>query len=157
MGEEHYWARRAFDRNDQQHDELLKASLDSGRDALRASLLLNGGACIALLGFLASITAREASRSSLALIAPAKVGLSWFAVGAFLAALGAGLAYICNSLYAGAVAEKDKRFQHPYIFSNETADRLFWWARFVNWATVMVVFSSYACFVLGLLLIVFKF
>ncbi|WP_113499209.1 hypothetical protein [Brucella sp. NBRC 12953] len=157
MEDQHYWAKRAFDRNDQLHDELLKAALDSARDALKAALLLNGGACIALLGFLASITSKEATRASLMLLAPAKFGLTWFAAGAFLAAFGSGLAYICNSLYSGAAAEKDKRFSHPYIFGNKGSDRLYWWARAINWATVVVIFGSYSCFVLALGLIAYKF
>lgn len=158
MGEEqHYWAKRAFDRNDQMHDELLNASLNSGREALKAALLLNGGACIALLGFLASIASREASRTSLMLIAPAKVGLGWFAAGAFFAALGAGLAYICNSLYAGATADLDKKFQHPYLFENASSIRKQWWAVLINWLTVGSVSASYVCFLVGLALIVLKF
>ncbi len=155
--EQHYWARRAFDRNDQMHDELLKASLDSGREALKAALLLNGGACIALLGFLASIASREASRTSLLLIAPAKVGLGWFAAGAFFAALGAGLAYICNSLYAGAAANLDKKFHHPYLFENAKSKRNQRWAFIINWLTLGSVSVSYVCFIVGLALIVLKF
>ncbi len=151
MGDEkQYWPKKAFDSQDQLVNDLMKAALDNARDALRAALLLNGGACIAVLGFLASLSSGTTTRAGMSLIGPAKAGLVFFAVGAALAAIASGLAYFTNSYYADANAEKQKRFDYPYIFDTDISVTKRKTGEKLHRVAVGAVIFSYCFFLMGL-------
>jgi hypothetical protein len=150
MANDDEWAKRAFDRQDNFHHELVKASLDSAREAIRAALILNGAACIALLGFLASVVSNQNSNIATSLIEATKNGLMWFASGAVLAVITAGFSYIANSLYGAGEASKTKTFEHPYVRENKASARFWFWGRMLNWIAVVVLVLSYVVFICGL-------
>ena len=80
---------------------LEQASLDSAHEGLKALLLLNGGACVAILGFLAT-TLKDAKAGGFEpLVAAMLRSLTFFAVGAGLSVLTAVLSYLANQAYAG--------------------------------------------------------
>ncbi|MDJ1465668.1 hypothetical protein NDI72_19115 (plasmid) [Nitratireductor sp. GZWM139] len=150
MSDEHKWAERAFDRQDELQTEIMKASIADSKEAIRAALILNGAACIAILGFLASVIGGDSSNVSHPMTVAAKIGLRWFAVGALLAALTSGLAYLCNSLYAGAAADMSRHFEHPHIRSTPSSKRKVLWALIINWIAVATITLSYFLFGVGL-------
>lgn len=146
-----YWAKRAFDRLDERHERQLDAAIQSGKQALNAALLLNGGACIALLGFLASAYAANTLPFERADLIAAFVGsLSSFAWGAFWAVLASGLGYLGNYSYSEAVFRKNKELERPYI--RETAASKAWSrAGAVSLIlAVLGVFASLSYFLCGL-------
>ena len=49
-----YWAKRAFDRADNATEKQVEQTNQASVLALRSILILNGGACLALLSFLAN-------------------------------------------------------------------------------------------------------
>ena len=76
--------------------ELFRATIDAGREALKAALLINGGAAVALLGFLgAAISQHFPTQLGLAVTAP----LGLFGVGVFCAAFGFGARYASQAFY----------------------------------------------------------
>jgi hypothetical protein len=79
--------------------EMLKATIDAGREALNAIVLINGGAVIALLGFLGAVISKQFPASlGLRLTTP----LLQFGLGVLLGALGFGARYLSQACYAGA-------------------------------------------------------
>jgi hypothetical protein len=82
------------------------ASIDAGAQAMKALLLLNGGACIAILGFLASTRTAPFSQATARLTYAFVHSLVWFGGGAGLAVGASCLAYLCNSYYAGALLDE---------------------------------------------------
>ncbi len=78
--------------------EMLKGTLDAGREALNAIVIVNGGAVIALLGFLGAALSKDMPRAlGLGLTIP----LLLFGAGVLLGALGFGARYISQACYSG--------------------------------------------------------
>lgn len=78
--------------------EMLKGTLDAGREALNAIVIVNGGAVIALLGFLGAAISKDMPRAlGLGLTIP----LLLFGGGVLLGALGFGARYISQACYSG--------------------------------------------------------
>lgn len=75
--------------------EMFKSVIQSGQNALRAIVLLNGGAAVALLAFIGKLT--EVNRLSIPLFA---LPLTIFVAGAFLATISSGLTYLTQVLYS---------------------------------------------------------
>lgn len=90
-------AERAHDANNELYDQLNQAAIGSANVALRAFLLINGGAAVALLAFLGSLAGQIDGPDIVTLATP----LMDFAIGVAVAALAAGLAYLTNYSAAG--------------------------------------------------------
>lgn len=79
---------------------------------LKSLLLLNGGAAVAMLGFVASAYGGKtpAQMNEVAVVA----ALQWFATGAGTAVLAAGLSYIVLYLQVATTQSYIKIWDHPY-------------------------------------------
>jgi hypothetical protein len=77
--------------------ELFKSVIDAGKEALNAIQLINGGAVVALLSFLANSLARGGSEKITAAILPA---LLYFGFGTLCGAVGFGIRYFTQFLFA---------------------------------------------------------
>ncbi|MEN5300482.1 hypothetical protein ABE530_19490, partial [Brucella sp. TWI559] len=76
-------------------DSLEKASIDASTEGLKALLLLNGGACLALLAFLSAVMASSGmSPSKAKFISAATISLPFFAVAAGLSVVTCVVAYL---------------------------------------------------------------
>ena len=73
---------------------MFKAVIESGKTALTTVMLVNGGAAVALLAFIANMAAKVDSPIKLYAIAGA---LMWFVMGVLLAALATGTTYLTQS------------------------------------------------------------
>ncbi|ULR43642.1 hypothetical protein [Rhizobium sp. K102] len=90
--------------------ELEKASVDSAREGLKALLLLNGGACIALLAFIANLAGNDKiDWGTYFVVKAAMRSLAWFAVGAGLSVLTWFFAYYSNQSYATSIIQGKER------------------------------------------------
>lgn len=76
--------------------EMFKSVLESGREALKAVLLINGGAAVALLGALSYVVSRDGSQE---LGLGISVSLADFGGGVLLAALSSGARYVTQFVY----------------------------------------------------------
>ena len=77
--------------------EMFKSVLEAGRAAVASALLVNGGASVAILAFLANV----AIKSEAVVRAPAMAGaLMWFASGVLAAAVASGITYVTQLLYS---------------------------------------------------------
>ncbi|MDD1979630.1 hypothetical protein [Pseudomonas tussilaginis] len=75
--------------------EMFKSVIQSGQNAIKINLLLNGGAAIALLAFIGKLT--DTNHSKIPLFAQS---LTLFVVGALFTALGAGITYLTQLTYS---------------------------------------------------------
>lgn len=144
------WARVAFGNHDRRSEALERASIESANLALKGMLLLNGGACIALLGFLASIFSSDAQKEEiLVLLSPFLVALNRFAWGAGLAVFASAIAYLTNSFYARGLMAVTKKWEWPYVEENKSSKRNWCLAVSLNWVATLSGLGSLAMFVRG--------
>ncbi|MGE4048090.1 MAG: hypothetical protein AB7F35_24750 [Acetobacteraceae bacterium] len=90
------------------------AAVTAGNHAIRALLLINGGAAVAMLAFighLAGVKDGKFSGKLPELTAP----LAWFAWGVALAAAAGALAYCTNYCIGASSAAKDRSYEYPYL------------------------------------------
>ncbi|QPB21160.1 hypothetical protein [Rhizobium sp. 007] len=119
---------------------LEGASIEAAQEGLKALLILNGGACIALLGFVATtISQPEASATYRPLIRGMMKSLVSFSVGAGLSVLTSMFAYLTNQAYVAALEGPDK-----YSWAAGQ-----WW----NNVAVMTALLSLVAFFVGVSLI----
>lgn len=118
--------------------EMFKSVLDTGKTALTTAILMNGGASVALLAFLANISVKTELVSRVPAIAGA---LMWFVFGVLFAACATGVTYLTQSAYARA---------HYAATSPQSVGRL---SRLLGLIgkpiTITLVVGSYAMFVIG--------
>jgi hypothetical protein len=138
-----------------QHDErfatLEKAAIESANQAIRALLLLNGGASIALLGFLSTTFRAEMPIVQQdQLTAAILVALRDFGIGAGLAVTLATMAYIINSLYSGAMIDYSRHWEHPHLRPTPASERKWRFGTILSWLAVLLGFGSLGCFFGGL-------
>ncbi len=117
--------------------------------ALKALLLLNGGAAIAMLGFVASLATGE--RASLLNLFEVVIVLQVYALGAGLAVLATGFAYVVMYFQA-AVAQSYEIVDEPPFYRNSSKtvllDRI---CSIFHVASVLIAFGSLAAFGFGVM------
>lgn len=124
--------------NDERADSLEKASIDASVEGLKALLLLNGGACISLLAFLASVMARdELNMAQAKFIVGAKEALVYFAIAAGLSVVTCVFAYLSNQAYSSHLRWRE---QYPRHWVYGTLH---------NWAGLVSTFTSLGLFFYG--------
>lgn len=119
-------AERAHDQENTFIHKLNDAAILTGNHTLRALIIINGGAAIALLAFighLISVQNGVFSKSLGELTAP----LIWFAWGVALATVSMGFSYVTNYSYSSHASRKSKHYQAPYIRETLSSKR---WLRF---------------------------
>lgn len=75
--------------------EMFKSVIQTGQNALKSIVLLNGGAAVALLAFIGKLA--DVSRLNIPLFA---TPLTIFVVGAFLCTISSGLTYLTQCLFS---------------------------------------------------------
>ncbi|MFT6491568.1 MAG: hypothetical protein ACJAWP_000449 [Porticoccus sp.] len=79
--------------------EMLRATITTGQSALKSSLLINGGAAVAMLAFAGNIWGRREKYESLFCLIPDS--LACFVYGVLSAAVAAGFSYFSQAGYGG--------------------------------------------------------
>jgi|TARA_R110000796_G_scaffold172147_1_gene289140 hypothetical protein len=122
-------AAQCFDHKKMKHEkhlEAYRAVISTGANAIKSALITNGASAIALLAFLPRIPSTEFDINIIFLT----YALQSFLVGVSLAALGSGFAYFTNRSYL----EFKKLF----------------WGHSLNVVSVILIFTSYISFVVGI-------
>jgi hypothetical protein len=84
--------------------EMVKAVIETGKSALDALLIVNGGAAVALLGVMSNLAGREGGAS---LARYLSLPLLQFGVGVLLGVIGFGLRYLSQAAYSESTESKD--------------------------------------------------
>ncbi|RUW55824.1 hypothetical protein [Mesorhizobium sp. M8A.F.Ca.ET.021.01.1.1] len=166
------WAQPVLDAHKARTANMEKAAIECGNLALKALLLVNGGACVALLGFLSStfnaatdptvpqtILARLAgivldngvAAERARLIMDVTGALSWFAWGTAAAVSGSALAYLTNSVYSRALTFQQTKYDWPYVEQTPKSEREWARAAMLNWVAVATGVAALCCFAGGIL------
>lgn len=114
------YARERFRDHDRRAEAMEAAAVESANQALKALLILNGGACVALLGFLAATFGKpDLADQNLALLS----ALRLFGWGAAMAVFASAIAYLCNSCYARGLMAYNKGWKWPYLSKTASSAR----------------------------------
>jgi len=94
----------------QQHEfnlEMLRATITTGQTALKSSLLINGGAAVAMLAFVGNLIGRKESHQGLLNFIPES--LVCFVFGVLSAAIAAGCSYFSQAGYGGEFGKASRK------------------------------------------------
>lgn len=120
-------AHRAHDVEKEHGFRLNEAAINNANLVLRALLIINGAAALALLAFLSNIESAMPDEA-----AP----LISFAGGVAVTAIAMGLAYFTNYCYTTASVERVRSYKHPYIQENDKSSR---WIKIGLWSHIVAV------------------
>ena len=144
-------AMRAHDLNSRSSFEFTKAAIESANVAIRAMLLVNGGAVIALLAFVGSILSSDVSNIIRieAMIPPIRI----FAFGVGLSALTSALAYLVNMLDSDISNTVELTWKHPFVNDKPKANILRRWRMAFHYLAMTAAFTSICFFFWGVFLV----
>ena len=138
-------AQKSHDSASEHFEALNKFSMDAGVVAVRSLFLINGGAAIAVLAFIAQVYDGDSHLT----VADVANALLWFAVGVAFAALAACGTYLTNFSYSSASASRTQTWEHP--FSEETRSSVFWLRAGYGFhiLTILTALAALATFLIG--------
>jgi hypothetical protein len=135
-------AERAHDVNTEFFYRVNDATIATGTLAVRMSLLVNGGAAIAILAFI-----KDLSAANKAVVAN---GLAWFAWGAATAVAGIGLAYFTNYYTAEFISRKQLSSQAPFVRDTPASEKAARLKTIFHFFALAVSIASLSLFVRGM-------
>ena len=116
---EYEHALRQHERLAELGSKLTSAVVDSGAVAIRTLVLVNGGAVIAMLAFLANVVPNGQPDEFDGILG----SLSLFAFGVFAATTAAAFTYLTNLSYEVSVAKIERTWAHPFQEKTKSAKR----------------------------------
>jgi hypothetical protein len=141
-------AERAHDDEAAFHRYVNEAAIKAGETVIKTAILINGGACVAILAFLGSLASQ--GRIGSAQLSDVAGALASFAFGVAVGALAAGAAYATNYLIAQLSASRAREWEAPFIRDGQKSKR----RRHIAWCFhVLAVFfgaGSVLAFVIGI-------
>jgi hypothetical protein len=140
-------AERQHDLNSDLSKRLVEASTRDAQEAIKIVFLINSGAAVAILAFIASLAAR--SSTTLPNLKAVIHSLYWFIGGIIVAAITSVFAYVCNSLYSSHLSRLDKIWEHPYVRENAGSRRMLRWAQVFNWSALALGVLALILFIRG--------
>lgn len=126
---------------------LNERAVDLASATLKALLLLNGGAAVAMLGFVASISG-HGTFDQLNLSKTISV-LQLYALGAAFAGLATGISYIVMYMQAILVINQEFIDEKPYVQKGEKFVKIYRSYAAVHLLAVCIAILSFAFFLLG--------
>ena len=91
---------------------INQMAMESANAFLKHLAILNGGAAVAVLSFLAAISDTASAR----VVSEVAIALKWFAFGAVLAVSDLGLAYLTNYMLLGSLNARGQPKENFYNF-----------------------------------------
>jgi hypothetical protein len=134
---------RAIARWDAVYDGLNEAAIKTADGALRAGLLINGGAAVSVLAFIGSLATKSMiTASQLSRVADS---LELFAIGVAVAVAGMGLSYVTHYLSAGRISSFTRQQVSPYVVPGPKTKR---YTQITAAAHVLAFIAGLACIAL---------
>ncbi|KAB2798964.1 hypothetical protein F9L06_10190 [Brucella anthropi] len=123
-------------------DALEKASTDAATEGIKALLILNGGACLALLIFMSAVMASSGiSPTKAKFTAAASISLPFFAIAAGLSVVTCLFAYKANQAYASNL-----RYPESYPDHWAIGQRFNRWGVWIAISSLVLFFSGICAF-----------
>lgn len=145
-------AQRAHDRIDDFAQAINIAAIENGNLALRYAVLINGGAAVAVLGFIGALVGHDRAviADASSNLAHAAVALTWFAIGVAAATLAMGFAYFTNYSIAGSASTRTKIAEHPWTEHSMVSKRWMIASFACELIAIGLGFASIALFIAGM-------
>ncbi|MFD9899380.1 hypothetical protein [Mesorhizobium sp. NPDC059025] len=145
-------AKIAHDRANERYERQTDAGIQFAKQSFQALLLLNGGACIALLGFLANTFAKEnMPQAQQHLLASMVASLRWFALGAFVTVLATVVAFLSNRGYADEGLARARIDIPPYLVETRASRIWHLWATATFLVSLIGALAGLGFFMVGLM------
>ena len=141
-------ARLAHDQLGQLQRSANEAAVKGGDAALRAALLINGGAAVSVLAFIGGLAAQD--RIKLDQLKGVADSLGLFAFGVLAAVMGMGLAYLTNWVTAIALGSVERLSHPPYLRLGKNTAILNRVRHGFHAAAVVAALASIALFLWGI-------
>jgi hypothetical protein len=106
-------AQRTHDREAELHRTNLEVASKSAEVAVKTSVLMNGGAAVAILAFIGGMLGKDIV--SVKQVADVSSSLIWFAAGVATGVGALALIYLMNYCAAARVSFRRRTFEHPYV------------------------------------------
>jgi hypothetical protein len=142
-------AQRAHDKIDDFHRYVNEATIKSGDSALRAALLINGGAAVSVLAFIGGLVAQ--GKIKVEQLNDVAGSLTWFAIGTACAVLAMAASYFTNYFMAGMASSKARKWEHPYLEDTPKTKWMQSLNRVFHVLAVIAGIGSLVIFVVGML------
>ena len=120
-----------------------RAAVDSGIEAIKAILLINGGSAVAMLAFVGTLATKAQAPVH---FAPA---LTIFAVGVFFAVSAAGAGYFTNLSIANTSNYLKREYQEPFLRDTPKSKQHAGIGEVCRWLSVLFAGLGIGCFLLG--------
>ena len=115
-------AHREHDRNSQFRADVNEMTVRSSDNALRAALLINGGAAVSMLAFISGLVGQN--RIDAAQMRDIASSLMIFAFGVAAAVAAMAFSYFTNYYTVAHTSSFEKIWQHPYLRPGPRTQRL---------------------------------
>jgi hypothetical protein len=125
---------------------MNSAAIDSSSSALKALILVNGGAALSLLTFIGSIAEKQGTVASL--IAAC---LNWFAAGVAFGVLALCVAYLTHLSSAAVEGSKVRQWKAPYVDDGLRTEGYAATKFRLHCGAALAGFCSLSSFVIGIL------
>jgi hypothetical protein len=113
-------ARRAHDQEEDAWNRANEAAVETGNIALKTAVLVNGGAAVAVLGFIGSVFNGGHLKTGTSL-GTLTSPLEWFAWGVAIATLAMGFGYLVNYSNAVIISERKRIWEYPFVQDTRTS------------------------------------
>jgi hypothetical protein len=139
---------RAHESNEQITADFLKAAIDSSAIAIRALILVNGAAVIALLAYLGAVESGVGAQEfkSTLLVWP----ILSFAMGVGLATTASALAYLVNMLDHSLSVSVTYSWEHPFVIPDDDRSKKRWRRNVLHYIAMVVAIGSLVSFFVGI-------
>ena len=142
-------AQRAFDRQDARLDMFNEAAVKIADSALRAGLLINGGAAVSVLAFIGSLATKDLiAVSQLSRVARS---LEVFAFGVAAAVVGMGLSYLTHLWDADYTGSLKRTADFPFVEPGARSKRYRYLRTATHVLAVVAFLFCIGCFILGMI------
>ena len=135
-------AQRAHDKADSFSDQVNAATIKAGELTIRMTLLINGGAIIALLALITHLPKEMQQEVAGTLI--------WFAFGVGAAVVASAFSYFTNYSMVGIEVSNSKYWEHPYVRPGPKTHIWKRWNIFFHTLAVMAGLASIGTFITGI-------
>jgi hypothetical protein len=129
-------------------DQLNEAAIKTADGALRAGLLINGGAAVSVLAFIGSLATKELI--TVGQLASVADSLLIFAIGVATAVAGMGLSYLTHFFGAGRVHSFTRLAVPPYVTTGPKTKRYTIMTAIVHILAFVAGFACIGLFILGM-------
>lgn len=139
--------RRLFERKQQFAEQSAQATIESGQLALRTAVLVNGGAAVAVLGFIGAFASKD--KIGVTELTAVARSLIWFAFGVLAAVTAMVVAYVTSFCMTTWVRSEQYISQPPFVLPGRNTGM--WWGLYLTFLILagLTGVASLALFIWG--------